>query len=53
MIAGATAWNIMVSGTMKTFAFVFMEYQDIFQSTPTEAAWMGFTFSFMMLIICK
>ena len=46
-------WNVTVSGTLKSFGILYMEFMAFYETSPAQTGSIGFTFSFMMLVLGK
>ncbi|KAK2154398.1 hypothetical protein LSH36_269g04014 [Paralvinella palmiformis] len=46
-----TFWNNLVSGTLKSFGVLYLEYLDLYQRGPVMTAWLGFSFSITITLI--
>ena len=50
-LAAITFWNNLVSGTLKSFGVLYLEYLDLYQRGPVMTAWLGFSFSITITLI--
>lgn len=39
VLFGSTLVNILVPGTVKSFGVLFVEFLEVFEASPAEAAW--------------
>ncbi len=52
-LSAVTTWNFIMGGTVKSYGILYVEFINLFQSTPTQAGVIGFTFGIVAMLLCE